>query len=69
MSNLLYGLINPAVCSLLRSPLHGLMSKNTLLLEFAGRKPVVYCRLQLATTLKIKWHIVLLPNFLTGGGI
>ena len=38
MSNLLYGLINPAVCSLLRSPLHGLMSKNTLLLEFSGRK-------------------------------
>ena len=38
MSNLLYGLINPAVCSLLRSPLHGLMSKNTLLLEFTGRK-------------------------------
>ena len=38
MSNILYRLINPPVRSLLRSPFHGLMSKNTLLLEFTGRK-------------------------------
>jgi len=34
----LYKVINPIVRGLLRSPLHGLMSKNTLLLEFEGRK-------------------------------
>lgn len=38
MSNILYKLINPPVRWLLRSPLHGLMSRNTLLLEFNGRK-------------------------------
>ncbi len=38
MSALLYGLINPPVKRLLRSSLHGLMSRNTLLLEFTGRK-------------------------------
>lgn len=38
MSALLYRLINPPVKYLLRSPLHGLLSKNTLLLEFKGRK-------------------------------
>lgn len=38
MSSTLYRLINPPVRWLLRSPLHGLMSKNTLLLEFTGRK-------------------------------
>ena len=38
MANTLYRLINPSVRWLLRSPLHGLMSKNTLLLEFTGRK-------------------------------
>ena len=42
--------INPPVKCLLRSSLHGLMSKNTLLLEFTGRKsgrslstPISYC--------------------------
>jgi len=38
MSNLLYKVINPIVKGLLRSPLHGLMSKNTMLIEFKGRK-------------------------------
>ena len=38
MSSALYRLINPPVKRLLRSPLHGLMSRNTLLLEFTGRK-------------------------------
>jgi len=38
MANTLYRIINPPVRWLLRSPLHGLMSKNTLLLEFTGRK-------------------------------
>lgn len=38
MSALLYRLINPPVKYLLRSPFHGLLSKNTLLLEFKGRK-------------------------------
>ena len=38
MSNLLYRIINPPVRALLRSPLHGLMSSNTLLLSFTGRK-------------------------------
>ncbi len=38
MSNMLYRLINPPVRGLLRSPCHGLMSKNTMLLEFTGRK-------------------------------
>ena len=38
MSNTLYKIINPIVKAVLRSPLHGLMSKNTLLLEFKGRR-------------------------------
>lgn len=38
MSNLLYRLINPPVKALLRSPLHRLLSHNTLLLEFTGRR-------------------------------
>lgn len=38
MSKTLYKLINPIVKSILRSPLHGLMSRNTILLEFTGRK-------------------------------
>jgi hypothetical protein len=38
MSKLLYKTINPIVKTILRSPLHGLMSRNTLLLEFTGRK-------------------------------
>ena len=33
----LYKWINPPVKLLLKSPLHGLMSQNTLLLEFRGR--------------------------------
>jgi hypothetical protein len=38
MSKLLYKTINPIVKTLLKSPFHGLMSDNTLLLEFVGRK-------------------------------
>ena len=38
MSNRLYRIINPPFRALLRSPLHGLMSRNTLLLSFRGRK-------------------------------
>ena len=38
MSKTLYALINPIVKTLLRSPAHGLMSHNTVLLEFTGRK-------------------------------
>ncbi len=38
MSQKLYKVINPIVKRILCSPLHGLMSKNTLLLEFKGRK-------------------------------
>jgi len=38
MSRTLYRLINVPVRALLRSPLHGLMSRNTLLLEFSGRR-------------------------------
>lgn len=38
MNKALYTLINPVVKLILRSPLHGLMSHNTLLLEFEGRK-------------------------------
>lgn len=38
MANTLYRFINPPVRWLLRSPLHRLMSQNTLLLEFTGRK-------------------------------
>lgn len=36
--SLLYKIINPPVKALLKSPLHGVMSSNTLLLEFTGRK-------------------------------
>jgi len=50
MSSLLYKLLNPPVKALLRSPMHGLMSRNTLLLEFTGRRsgralstPISYC--------------------------
>ena len=38
MSEALYAVINPVVKFILRSPLHGLMSGNTLLLEFRGRR-------------------------------
>ncbi len=38
MSQLYYKMINPPIRLLLRSMLHGLMSRNTLLLEFTGRK-------------------------------
>ena len=38
MSRRLYRVINPIVKRILRSPLHGVLSKNTLLLEFTGRK-------------------------------
>ena len=37
MSKRLYRIINPAVKGILRSPLHGVLSNNTLLLEFTGR--------------------------------
>ena len=36
--SVVYKLLNPPVKRLLRSGLHGLTSKNTLLLEFTGRK-------------------------------
>ena len=38
MSKTLYAVINPVVKFILRSPIHGLMSRNTVLLEFKGRK-------------------------------
>ena len=38
MSAALYAMINPVVKFILRSPLHGLMSHNTVLFEFKGRK-------------------------------
>ncbi len=38
MSNTLYKVINPLVKGLLGSPLHGLMSRNTVMLGFTGRK-------------------------------
>ena len=38
MNKKLFAIINPVVRLILRSPLHGLMSRNTLLLEFTGRK-------------------------------
>ena len=49
--NLLYAVLNPIVRTLLRSPLHGLMSGNTMLLSYRGRRsgrqfviPVSYVR-------------------------
>ena len=51
MANLLYSLLNPVVKTILQSPLHGLMSSNTLIIEYTGRKsgksyslPVSYAR-------------------------
>jgi hypothetical protein len=38
MSKALYTLINPVVKLILNSPLHGLMSRNTVLLEFKGQR-------------------------------
>lgn len=38
MSKLMYKMINPPIKLLLQSPLHGVMSSNTLILEFKGRK-------------------------------
>ena len=38
MSKALYSVINPVVKFILSSPLHGLMSRNTVILEFHGRK-------------------------------
>jgi hypothetical protein len=52
VSRLLYRLVNPLVSGILRSPLHGLLSSNTLLLEYRGRRsgrlfrtPVSYCEI------------------------
>jgi hypothetical protein len=66
VSKLLYAVINPVVKFVLTSPLHGLMSGNTVLLEFKGRKsgniyttPVSYHesrgRLQCFTEKTNKW--------------
>ena len=38
MSSLLYRFINPPIKVLLRSGLHRLLSDNTMILEFTGRK-------------------------------
>lgn len=38
MSKLAYKFLNPIVKTILRSPLHGLMSYNTVLLEYTGIK-------------------------------
>jgi hypothetical protein len=38
MSQLLYKIINPPISLLLKSRLHGVMSHNTMLVEFVGRK-------------------------------
>ena len=49
--NLLYAVLNPIVRTVLRSPCHGLMSGNTMLLSYRGRRsgkqfviPVSYVR-------------------------
>ena len=38
MNKRLFAMINPVVKAILRSPLHRLMSRNTMLVEFTGRK-------------------------------
>lgn len=38
MSQALFALVNPVVKAVLRSPFHGLLSRNTMILEFKGRK-------------------------------
>ncbi len=38
MSQMLYRVINPPITWLLKSPLHGVMSSNTLIVEFKGRR-------------------------------
>jgi len=38
VNKLVYTLINPLVKAVLRSPLHGAMSANTMVIEFKGRK-------------------------------
>lgn len=38
MSDIFFKIVNPVVKALLQSPLHGLMSHNTVLLKFRGRK-------------------------------
>lgn len=68
MSRALYSVINPVVKLILSSPLHGLMSRNTVLLEFRGRKsgktyttPVSYRatngRLHCFTDMTNKWWL------------
>jgi hypothetical protein len=49
--NLLYRMINPVVKGLLRSPMHGLMSNNTMVLSYGGQRsgkqyelPISYAR-------------------------
>ena len=39
MNKTLYSVINPLVNFILSSPLHGLMSRNTVILEFHGPEP------------------------------
>jgi hypothetical protein len=68
MSKILYAVINPVVKTILCSPFHGLMSRNTVLLEFKGRKsgkaystPVSYRaendQLQCVTDKTNKWWL------------
>ncbi|MEH6557376.1 MAG: nitroreductase/quinone reductase family protein [Oceanicoccus sp.] len=38
MSKILYKIINPPISLLLKSPIHKIMSSNTLIVEFRGRK-------------------------------
>ncbi|MDZ7685507.1 MAG: hypothetical protein U5O39_11300 [Gammaproteobacteria bacterium] len=38
MNKLFFRIINPVVKAILASPLHGLMSRNTIVIEFRGRK-------------------------------
>ena len=52
MSRLFFRIVNPLVSAVLRSPFHRVLSGNTLLLEYRGRRsgrffrtPVSYCEL------------------------
>ena len=38
MSNFLYKLLNPVVKSILKSPFHGLLSGNTIIIQYTGRR-------------------------------
>ncbi len=76
ISKLVYGVFNPAIICLLRSPLHGIFSKRVVLVTFTGRKsqrvlttPVSYVRDGEAVRFFVRSEHVWWRNFRGGADV